>query len=163
MSSTYVLLNKGKVVAVAPEQPYTGTPKMKEFPGITYDQAKQNGWDYKTFAEAEDIAAQLTEIYGVTWIAYDNGSGTSDQFGVMELPKVGDDVSYGFNGDYYPCGKIVRITKGLRIYTEDVSKSDGAHRQKCTFNRKGKTSGWKMVGGTWSLIKGIVDERNPHF
>lgn len=158
----YVLYHNGQVVGVTTESPFTGTSKFKEIPGVTYNQVKTAG-DYKSFPEVEVVAAILTQLTGETYLAFDNGEHTSHRFGVARAPKVGDNVSYGFNGDYYPCGKIVRITKGWRIYTEDASKPEGARRQKCTFNRRKQTSSWLMVGGTWSLVNGIVDERNPHF
>ena len=161
---SYVLFLNGQVVGVTNESPYTGTPKLKEFPGVTYDSAKDmRGSDMKSFEEAEQIAEACTKLTGETYLAFDNGAGTSHRYGIMVPPKVGDDVSYGFNGDYYPCGKVVRITPGWRIYTEDTSLPKGAHRQQCMFNRVRKTSGWKMKGGTWGLVKGIVDERNPSF
>jgi len=189
----YVLFSKGQVVHATTESPFTGTPKLKEIKRadgsiVTYDKAKTDP-DFKSFHEVELIAEQLTEIMGVKYLAYDNGAGTSHRYGVMVPPKVGDDVSYGFNGDYYPCGKIVRITPGWRIYTEeqvvdpttkliDTSTEEGKalaeaaqarrdadpkrERKIKMFNRRKNTSGWKMKGGTWSLVMGIVDERNPH-
>ena len=157
---SYVLFNKGQVVGITSECPFTGTPALKKL-HVEYDKVKDaRGSDMKSFEEAEVIAIKLTELTGETYLAFDNGSGTSHRYGVMVPPKVGDDVSFGFNGDYYPCGKVVRITPGWRIYTEDPSTS--GTRSKCMFNRKGKTSGWKMKGGTWGLVKGIHDERNPH-
>lgn len=158
----YVLFNKGEVVGVTTEPPFTGTPRLKKFDNIEYDAAKTDP-DFKSFEEVEAIAVKLTELTGETYLAYDNGSHTSHRFGVMVPPKVGDDVSYGFNGDCYPCGKVVRITKGWRIYTENPDKPEGAPRKHLMFNRKRKTSGWVMKGGTWGLVKGIVDERNPSF
>ena len=159
----YILLLKGQVVAVTDESPYTGTPKLKEF-DVEYDQAvDMRGSDMKSFEEAEKYAEACTKLTGETYLAFDNGAGTSHRYGIMVPPKVGDDVSYGFNGDYYPCGKVVRITPGWRIYTSDDTKSDASNRKHLMFNRKGKTSGWKMKGGTWGLVKGIVDERNPSF
>jgi len=152
----YVLFNQGQVVATTTESPWIGRPEMREIPGVTYDSAKTDP-DYNSFAEVEDIANQLAALDGQSWIAYDNGSHTSHRYGVMTIPKIGDDVSYGFNGDYYPCGKITRITPSLRITATDERGN------KKVFNRKRTTSSWVMVGGTWSLVKGIHDERNPSF
>lgn len=147
----YVLFNNGQVVGVTTESPFTGTRKLKEIPGITYNQVKTDP-DFKSLHEVEMIAAILTELTGETYLAFDNGEYTSHRFGVIVPPKVGDDVSYGFNGDYYPCGKVVRITKSWRIYTE-----------KHVFFRRKQSTQWVKKGGTWALVKGIVDERNPHF
>lgn len=38
--SKYVLFNKGQPVHVTDISPYTGTPKLKKFPGVEYDEAK---------------------------------------------------------------------------------------------------------------------------
>lgn len=163
----HILFKNGEAVYITTESPFTGTPALavlKDEAGnvIDYDSA-ENSFRLDSFEQAEVVAAQLTAKFGKIFLACDNGEHTSHQFGVMEAPKVGDPVSFGFNGDYYPCGVITRITPGWRIYAEDASKPEGARRQKTTFNRKKKSSCWKMVGGTWSLVFGHVDERNPHF
>ena len=84
--------------------------------------------------------------------------------------KVGDDVSYGFNGDYYPDGKITRFTKtGKYLYTDG-----GTKYVKTTFESRERMEdtgeyedvikeGFQRVGGTWWLVPGIVSEQNPHF
>lgn len=148
----YVLFNKGLPVFVTSESPYTGTSQLKDFPGIEYDQVKHSR-DFKSFEEVEDLAKFLTALTGRTFLGYDCGASTSPRFGVFESPKVGDEVSYAFNGDYYPCGKIVKITKGWRITT---SEGD-------VFNRRKNSPGWLKVGGTWSLVAGYINERNPSF
>ena len=161
----YVLFNKGQPVHVTSESPYTGRcteeykPILRDFFGLEYDSAKCSP-DFKSIEEVEAIAAHFNEqgVHGRSedkpfFLAYDDGEYTSHRFGIVEPPKVGDDVSYGFNGDYYPCGKIVRITKGFRITTSDGD----------VFNRRKQSSRWVKVGGTWSLVKGIVNERNPSF
>jgi len=147
----YVLFNKGLPVRVTTESPYTGTPKLKEFPGLVYDEAKSS-WDYKSFAKVEGIAMRLTAMTGKTYLPCDASASTSPRYSVIEAPAVGDPISYGFNGDYYPCGTIVKITKGWRI-TSSTGK---------VFNRRKNSCGWRMVGGTWGMVAGHVDERNPH-
>ena len=62
----------------------------------------------------------------------------------MHIPKIGDEVSYSFNGDTYPCGIVVSISKT----TKKVVTSDGS-----IFWRYKDTSRWikdgsKMVLGT---------------
>lgn len=149
----YVLFSNDQPVHVTSESPYTGTPAMKEFPGVVYDKSKSSP-DFKSFEEVQDIAAKISEITGQQWLAYDDGEWTSHRFGIMEPPKVGDEVSYAFNGDYYPCGTIAKITKGWRITT-----SEGK-----VFNRRHKIgSRWLMVGGTWSLVHGHISRMNPEF
>lgn len=148
----YILLNKGAVILVTEESPWTGTPTMKEFPGLPYDQAK-SARDLASFEEATDFAAQSTTLTGELFLPYDEGSSTWPRFGIFTPPTVGDDVSYGFNGDYYYDSKIARITKNWMIITENGTR----------YNRVRKTSGFKKVGGTWWMVKGIHNEQNPHF
>lgn len=67
--------------------------------------------------------------------------------------NIGDEVSYGFNGDWYPCGKVERISKtGKILYTTEGAK----------FVRQPRTGTYKRHQ-TWTLTHGIHDERNPHF
>lgn len=147
----YVLFNDGKAVHVTTESPYTGTPTLKEFPGIEYDQVKGD-WEFKSFEEVDALAKQFSTAEK-TYLGFDQGESCSPRFGLFEAPNVGDEVSYAFNGDYYPCGTIVKITKGWRITT-----SEGK-----VFNRRKQMPGWLMVGGTWRLVHGHVSKLNPEF
>jgi hypothetical protein len=108
-------------------------------------------WDYTGMADVEAIANRLNEEAGKTlYIAIDSGAHVSPRWDVIELPQVGDEVSYSFNGDTYPCGTITKITPKLQIVT-----SDG---KRFTF----KNGGWRY-NGTWWLVKGHHHEQNPHF
>lgn len=115
--------------------------------------AWQNRWDWKSFEQVEKIAKQLSEATRKVYLAVDRTSSVSPRYDIMEAPAIGNPVSYGFNGDYYPDGEITRITKTWRIHTS------GGHE----YRRYKNTSTWKRVGGTWSLVDGHHDERNPHF
>lgn len=109
---------------------------------------------FDTLAAAETAAARLTEETGEQHIAYES-SYAFDRFVVARLPQVGDEVSKGFNGDYYPCGKIDRISETYSwIATEDGD----------VFARVGPAC-WKQGGkrGAFSLVQGHHNERNPHF
>ena len=73
---------------------------------------------------------------------------------VIKLPEVGEEVSRGFNGDYYPCGKIVRISKSYgKIVTEDGT----------VFIRQKKNPVCWLYNKYSSMVPGRIDERNPHF
>ena len=66
--------------------------------------------------------------------------------------QIGDDVSYGFNGDFYPCGQVDRISKtGKVIYSTTGAK----------FIRQ--SSGYYKRSQTWTLVHGIHNDQNPHF
>ena len=114
------------------------------------------GWitrnDIKSFAYAHTLATLLTEKLGRTFLATDATASTSPRYDVIEAPKVGDKVSRGFNGDYYPEGEIVKITPTWIVTTSTGKK----------FRRRGLTAGWRQEGGTWWMTGGHIDERNPH-
>lgn len=150
--TTYVLFNKGEVVGVTNESPYTGTPELKKFPGVEYDVAKSS-WEFQTFNEVADVAIKITLLVGELYLPYDRGDSVSPRFGVMKAPQIGDEVSRGFNGDYYPCGVITKITRTFRITTSTGHK----------FSRRGQSSSWREIGRHTSMVAGHIDERNPHF
>ena len=118
--------------------------------------------DWKTMAAAEEVAAAL----GPEYVATDAGPYVSPRYDVIALPKVGDAVSYSFNGDSYPCGHVISISAGpnfRRIVAHEPrgGKHVGEVREH-VFWRRRKTGSWVM-NGTWSLVAGHVDERNPSF
>lgn len=110
-------------------------------------------WDWKTFEMVQTIASYATAMTGTSYLPIDNGTSVSPRYDIMKCPKVGDKVSYGFNGDYYPDGEIVKISPKLMITTSTGN----------TYRRRGSTSSWTQPGGTWGLVAGHVDERNPSF
>ena len=110
-------------------------------------------WDWKTLEAATAVAAEATELTGKLHIATDAGSHVSPRFDVVVPPAIGDEVSYAFNGDYYPCGKVKSISKSLRMITTDLGKK---------FYRRGQTGAWVM-DGMWSLVPGHINRINPEF
>ena len=75
-------------------------------------------------------------------------------FRVFKMPEVGQPISYGFNGDWYPCGEIAQISKTFKKITSSTGE---------TFYRRACGTAWARPGGTWSMTKGHHDCRNPHF
>ena len=83
---------------------------------------------------------------------------------------VGDDVSQGFNGDWYPLGKVARFTPSRQfMYTEggdklvrrvvkDTRYNKETHDRETFFREV-----YESVGGTWVVCKGIHQQQNPHF
>jgi len=122
------------------------TDKSKSLPQY------ESRWDWKTFEAAQEVAAAL----GPDYIATDAGTHVSPRFDVQKLPKIGEDVSCAFNGDYYPCGKIVSISKSLRVI---VAEEQGHKR---AFYRVRNTGSWRN-NGTWFLVSGHINKRNPEF
>jgi hypothetical protein len=109
----------------------------------------ESRWDWKTFGDAEDVAAAL----GPDYIATDSGAHVSPRYDVIRIPQVGDEVSGEFNGDSYPEGKIVSVSKSLRLITTDTGKK---------FYRVRRTGAWR-ANQTWSLTRGHVSKLNPSF
>ena len=65
--------------------------------------------------------------------------------------KIGDDVSYGINGDSYYAGRITRITKRF-IHVENGYK----------FTRIGEH--WRMTGNRYAWMSlGRHEHLDPHF
>lgn len=82
--------------------------------------------------------------------------------------KVGDDVSYGFNGDWYYAGKVTRITKKF-LFTDQGNKFSLTVKELWTKINEHEyadvpTEVFRSIGGgTWALAKGRIEEKNPHF
>jgi len=91
-------------------------------------------------------------------IAFNNDQGTYSEpkptYIVYKMPEVGAQISYGFNGDWYPCGEIAKISKTFKKITSSTGE---------TFYRRACGTAWALPGGTWSMTKGHHNCRNPHF
>ncbi len=113
--------------------------------------------DFETFEQAESAAELANDRAGdeVIYIATDGGRGLWPRFDVQTIPQVGDFVSRGFNGDYYPVGTIVSVGAGKRMV---VTTDNGSK-----FNRFRKTGTWKEINGGFSMVRGNIDKRNPSF
>jgi predicted Zn-dependent protease len=125
------------------------TDNHKEAASTNYE----SRWDWKSLEDAEKIAAAATEYSGELYIAVDAGEWVSNRYDVILAPKVGDKVSYAFNGDYYPDGEIVSISKSMKKITTSSGKS---------YYRKRNTGAW-VYSKTWTMVKGHKSELNPHF
>lgn len=117
------------------------------------DKRWKGSWDFKSLDEVKGYALYLTAMTGDSYVGVDRTASVSPQFDVVCVPKVGDAVSKSFNGDSYPDGIVVKVTKNLTVVTSTGSR----------YRRFKETSGWRKEGGTWWLINGHHDERNPHF
>lgn len=113
----------------------------------------QNRNDWKSYERVQRIARLLEATTSKKFLATDAGPHVSPRYDIIEPPKVGDKVSYGFNGDYYPDGEIVKITKTYQITTSTGNK----------YLRRRNTGTWLRTGGTWALVPGHINERNPSF
>ena len=141
---TVKLNSEGRVVGFATDADFN-TPELWQ-QGLL-----ENRNDWPAFERAEEIAAQLTQLTGKKYIATDAGGSCYPRYDVMEAWTVGEEVSYAFNGDSYPCGIITKITPSGMVVTSDGKK----------FRRKGSTGSWK--NGTWSLVAGHEHKWNPSF
>jgi hypothetical protein len=120
------------------------------------DGTRHAGWldrnDIGTMEYAEQIAESATKLTGELYIATDAGDHVAPRFDVIAAPRVGDEVSMGFNGDYYPVGTITKISASLKRVTTSSGK---------IFNRKRQTGAW--VHGYSSMVAGVHRRLNPEF
>jgi hypothetical protein len=114
------------------------------------DRAWQNRHDWTSRAQVDGIARYLTAMTGDLYV----GTERNAEYDIVRAPKVGDEVSYAFNGDCYPDGTVVKVSKTLIVET-----STGK-----TYRRHRDTGGWvSSPGGTWYLVGGHVYTQNPSF
>jgi hypothetical protein len=125
---------------------------------VEYAPEHENRNDWKTMAAAEEVARAL----GAEYIATDAGPYVSPRYDVQALPKVGDPVSYSFNGDSYPCGHVARISAGPMFRRIVVEEKHDTYTRTEVFWRRGRTGSW-VKDGMWYLIPGHVNKRNPEF
>lgn len=157
MLKFHVVRENGKIVRAAPT-----TESFEVDANTKVSEESRNDW--KTFEEANAVAlaANFAQYKAgeneKVFIATDSGPNVCPRYDVIELPMVGDDVSYTFNGDYYPCGKIVKVTgKNFRkIVTRDENKVER------TFWRRRLTGAW-IYDGSWVLVKGHIKRLNLEF
>ena len=144
----YVLLNGQKEafgVAASLEEAKTATSNSIN----TFE--SRNDWTSKEQVDA--LAQQLTVATGKLFLGLDNGRHISPRYDIYKGPAVGDVVSMGFNGDYYPCGKITTISKTMKRIVTDKGE---------VFYRKGNSGRW-VNNGTFVMVPGEHNERNPSF
>jgi hypothetical protein len=118
-----------------------------------YRAGGENRNDWKTFAKVQEVAADVTAFTKAAHIAVDNGPHHHPRFDVARLPAVGDEVSYAFNGDSYPCGKVASVSKTHKLITTTEGQK---------FYRRDTRASWVM-NGTWSLVQGHSYTQNPSF
>lgn len=86
---------------------------------------------------------------------------------------VDEEVSYGFNGDWYPDGKVEKVTAcrmtttgghkySIKTISWRVMLTDEVGRIFDTYDCR-KEVFTSVLGGTWALAKGTIREWNPSF
>lgn len=109
--------------------------------------------DWKSYEAACEVAAKVSHVEKELYIGIDNGDNVYPRYDIIKAPVVGDEVSYSFNGDTYPDGKIVRISESMSVIATDTGKS---------YYRRKLTGAWKRHH-TWTLVSGHHYEQNPSF
>lgn len=112
-----------------------------------------NFWDVKSFDQAQAIAADESARTGRTVLAVDRGPNVWPRYNIVTPPQVGEDVSEGFNGDYYPVGKVEKIGK-------DYKRIKAGGRW---FYRRKLTARWCQGGSPFCLVQGTRHEWNREF
>lgn len=108
--------------------------------------------DFNSFEDAQAVVDSFSEA-GIDLLAVDNGANVSPRFDIIETPKVGEDISYAYNGDYYPCGQIASISKTMKRITSTTGR---------VFTRRKLTGAWKNQG-MWTMVSGHINKWNPEF
>lgn len=108
--------------------------------------------DFNSLQDAQDVVIAF-EGTGVVLMATDAGEWCSPRFDIIEAPKVGDAISYAYNGDYYPCGHIATISKTMKR----IVSTEGH-----IFTRRRLTGAW-LRDGMWTMVSGHVNKWNPEF
>lgn len=106
--------------------------------------------------EAKSAALLLSgaAAEGVFYEVSDDGEYVSPRYEIVVMPRLGEPVSKGFNGDYYPCGRISKISSsGRRIQTDTGV---------VFYRAKDSRQRWRS-GGTWSMVRGWLYRQNPSF
>lgn len=117
----------------------------------------ESRWDWKSFERVHYIVEMLNTLGDLRkFLPVDKGPDCSPRYDIIVAPAVGDKISYSFNGDSYPDGEIVKISKDYRV----VTSSTGSRYWRSGFD---KGAAWVKSGGTWSMIKGHVSEWNREF
>lgn len=110
---------------------------------LDWHDLERTSFEYVTF-----LAEKATEQFGTLYVPTERDG----RFGIVEVPKFGDPVSYTINGDYEPCGFIMRLTPTLTVITTTGMR----------FRRYKKTGAWVREGSSYiRLVRGHIRERNP--
>jgi hypothetical protein len=117
---------------------------------------------YTTETEAQDNVEAIEAQTGKPHFVADSGPHVWPRFALCPLPAVGMEVSEAFNGDYCPCGKIVKISASLhRIETDEHAIF--TRRVGPGINPR-QSPVWKRTGQeTFTMVQGRIDRRNPDF
>lgn len=119
------------------------------------------GWinrnDIDSFMMAQQIADSASLLGCAKYMATDNGPDVSPRFNVIECPSYNSECSMGFNGDFYPVGKIVRISSKKDYKVITVNGPRGLMR----FYRRKLSGAWLNKG--FSLVPGVISKWNPEF
>ena len=125
---------------------------------IHHDKVREHGYnnvlcrrDIDSSSQAHALAANVSIAEKAHYIAIDNGENHYPRYDVIKAPSVGDEVSYSFNGDTYPDGKIQSISETMRLIITDTGNK---------YYRQGETGCWKQ-NKVWSLVAGHAYEQNP--
>lgn len=123
----------------------------------------------KSRLDASVLASACNKAAGenlYTWVDY--GSNVSPRYDVVQVPRVGDEVSYAFNGDSYPCGKVTKVSHfkayggGVSCRRVEAQEGEGDQLRTHIFWRLGDTASWRK-DKTWSLVQGHHYKQNPSF
>ena len=158
----YFILNESKtqVVAITTEYPFEWNKDLGYTENKFREELSKVGAaheicrpEMKTLEEAKHIAEMASKFDDeYDYVAVETGC--LPKYDVERCFRVGEPVSYGFNGDSYPAGEVAKISKTGKKITTTTGK--------IFYRRYGENSTTYKMSGTWTLIRGHYNERNPH-
>ena len=120
-----------------------------------------------TLQDVQDAATSantLAAAFGKEnrYFASDRGAAVSPRYAVVQRPQIGDKVSQGFNGDYYPAGEITSISRSMnRIET---SAGYVFTRRKPYRASISNSAMWRVKGSEcFTMVRGHIARRNMEF
>lgn len=114
-----------------------------------------NRWtSFRTIEVAQEVCDAMNSLKtGNIYMVVDHGEHVRPRYDIVRKFKIGDAVSYAFNGDCYPDGTIKSVSQsGRRIVTTGGG----------VYYRRRQTGSW-IKDGTWTLIEGHYYKQNPSF
>ncbi len=131
-----------------------GTLRVINFDDLDLSRSYISRHDFASIGDAQAIADELDGEY----MAIDRGTHVSPRYDVIgydviEKPVVGNLVSRAFNGDSYSAGEITSISSTMRKVTTSTGE---------VFWRRRLTGAW-VADGTWAMVSGHAETRNPSF
>lgn len=144
---SYASMSKPKLLRTCSDGTSRWSLDEKEFHNVIFTFEMTN-------SQAEEVAILASSLTGNKFVAVSRPGDKGPLF--VRVPKIGEHVSQGFNGDYYYVG-IVKESSATKVLVE---RDDGSV---VLFKRSIAETGYFGQSSSFVLVSGIKNERNPSF